>query len=64
MKKKEIKATISMPKGKLCGYVCKDCVLLDMDDKGARDSHMCLHYKQYTLDEDSIAAVCRYFVAR
>lgn len=53
-----------MPKGKLCGYVCRDCALLDMNDKGARDSHMCLHYRQYTLDEDSIAAVCKYFIAR
>lgn len=53
-----------MPTGKLCGYVCKDCANMDLTDKGARESYMCLHYKSYTLAEDSIASVCRYFIRR
>lgn len=54
----------NMPCGRLCGYVCKDCALMDLNDKGARESYMCLHYKSYTLAEDSIASSCRYFVKR
>lgn len=64
MKVKERTCVQDMPTGRLCGYVCKDCALMDMNDKGARDSHMCRQYKQYTLDEDSIASVCKYFIPR
>lgn len=59
-----IHAIEKMPLGNLCGYVCKDCALMDLSDKGARESYMCLHYKSYTLADDSIASSCRYFVKR
>lgn len=60
MTPKEEKKVIVLPKGKMNGYCCGDCIYMDLSSRNNYDEAWCGKYEKY-YSPASDASSCSYF---